>query len=405
MTNAAGARRLPSWIESFVDLTSGTQSPELFRRWAAVATLAGALERKVWLRAFNRTLFANLYILLIGGPGIGKTDALRNVTDFWQHLPDLHIAPDSVSRASLTDALAAAERSVLRPTEGTFVKFNSLQVCSEELGTFLTQYETEFMSTLNKLYDCTRYVEKKRSMKEPIEIKEPHLNIISATTPAWLSNALPDTAWAEGFSSRLLMVFSQERIKLDPFASRAQDEALQRDLVHDLNEVHQMYGLMQFEEEFIELFRTWYMEDCPPIPEHPKLEHYIPRRHVHFLKLCMIFSAARSSEHVLRVEDFQAAQDLFLETESYMPDVFKSMRYNSDSNVIDEVYAYTYQTYMKEGKGVSEHRIVQFISERAPSYSVMKILQLMIDSRILLIDSVGGGVGGRNSYKPAPRQS
>lgn len=398
-------RRCDSWIESFVELTSGTQSPEIFRRWAGVAIIAGALERKVWMQVFNRTLYSNLYVLLIGGPGVGKTDALRNVRDFWSHLPDIHTAPHSVSRASLTDALAAAERSVLRPTEGTFVKFNSLQVVAEEFGTFLTQYETEFMSTLNHLYDCIGYTEKKRSMKDPIEIKDPHLNIISATTPAWLSGTLPDTAWAEGFSSRLIMVFSQERIKIDPFNTVSTNETLVKDLVHDLHEVHSMYGLMQFEEEFVEIFRTWYLEDCAPVPEHPKLEHYNPRRHVHFLKLCMIFSAARSSEHVVRVIDYQAAQDLLLQTESFMPDVFKSMKYNSDSNVIDEAYAFVWQLYAKEKKGIAEHRIVRFISERSPSYSVMKVLQLMLDSRVLLVDEIAGGVGGRDSYKPAPRST
>jgi hypothetical protein len=406
MTSASAHRANPSWIESFVDLTAGTQSPEIFRRWAAVSIIAGALERKVWVKAFKRTLFANLYILLVAGPGIGKTDALRGVREYWEEIDGLHVAPTSVSRASLTDSLNLATRQTLNPKTGVFDKFNALQVCAEEFGTFLTQYETEFMSTLNHLYDCISFTERKRaSLKEPIIIPHPYLNIIAATTPAWLGGTLPETAWAEGFSSRLTMVFSAEKIKIDPFAESSLDEAAKATLLSDLDQVHQLNGLMRFEEEFLPLFREWYMDDCPPIPDHPKLEHYLPRRHVHFMKLCMIMSAARSNEQIIRVQDFYEARNLQIDTEAMMPEVFKAIKYNSDLNVIDEAYAFIWQAYSREGKAISEHRIHRFLSERAPAYAVDKILKTMVASRIILPDGIGAGEGGTNTYRPAPKAS
>lgn len=318
-------------------------------------------------------------------------------------MPDLVVAPSSVSRASLTDSLAAASRSILRPEAGTFDKFNSLQVCAEEFGTFLTQYETEFMSTLNHLYDCVPYKESKRSMKEPIVLKEPHLNIIAATTPAWLSTTLPDSAWSEGFASRLTLVFSAEKIKIDPWSVEANRDVLEAELISDLHNIHSLYGQFQFDEDVASTFRLWYMADCTPAPEHPKLEHYLPRRHVHFLKLCMVFSAARSSDLVIRMQDYQEAMNLMLETESFMPDVFKSMKYNSDSNVMDEVYSWVWQTYAKTGKGLPEHLITRFIAERAPSYAVDKIFRVMIASQFLVESEISSN-GGRPVWKPAPKQ-
>src|SRR4249920_2845006 len=142
-TSAGAQRQCPFWIESFIDYTSGTQSPERFRRWTAASIIAGALERKVWTKVFKRTLYPNMYILLAGGPGIGKSDALRGASDLWDALPELHVAPSSVSRASLVDSLVAAERSVLRPTDtNPYTKFNSLQVAATEFGTFLSSYDT-----------------------------------------------------------------------------------------------------------------------------------------------------------------------------------------------------------------------------------------------------------------------
>lgn len=403
MTLESGARQCPFLIESFCDYTSQTQSPLLFRKWAVVSAIAGALERKVWLRVAGRTLFPNMYILLTGGPGIGKTDALRGVTQLWSELPDLHIAPTSVSRASLTDELAEAARSLLRPAEGSFEKFNALQVCAEEFGTFLSQYETEFMSTLNHLYDCVAYKEKKRHMKEPIVIPSPYLNMIAATTPAWLSGTLPETAWAEGFSSRLLMIYSGERIKVDLFAERKTDNALFAKIVSDLQSVHQMWGQMSFAPDVVEAMQAWYALDCPPIPDHPKLEHYLPRRHIHFLKLCIVMSAARGEDMVLRMIDYQRAMEFFIEAEASMPDVFKAMKYNSDTNVIDECYNFVWTAFAKEQKAVPEHRIIHFLSQRAPTHSITKILETMVQAGILDLASIGER--GRNTYKPAPKSS
>jgi hypothetical protein len=303
----------------------------------------------------------------------------------------------------LVDSLNAAERTVLRPSDAQpFTKFNSLQIGATEFGTFLSAYDTEFLSTLNDLYDCVRYKEAKRHMKTPIEMPAPQLNLIAGTTPAWLGGTLPETAWAEGFSSRLLLIFAGERIKVDLFGIGPQDEELRQKLIADLIDINGMFGQLQFEPEVVETFTAWYMMDCPPVPDHPKLEHYLPRRHIHLLKLAMVMSVARASDYVIRMVDYQNAMDMLLEAEIFMPDVFKAMRYNSDANVYDETYAFVYNTYLKEDKAVPEHRIIYFIGQRAPSYAVTKVLEVMVQGGMLKITDINGP-GGRPAYTPATK--
>jgi hypothetical protein len=404
-TPESGPRRSAFWIDDFLELTSEGQSPELFRKWAAVVCIAGALERKVWAKAFRgRETFPNVYALLVGPPGIGKTDALRETIRFWEKLPDLHVAPSSVSRASLIDALNEAARTVVRPQHEGIVQFNSLQIAATEFGTFLTAYEGEFLSTLNDLWDCVRYKERKRGNKLTIEMDRPQLSLIAGTTPAWLGSTLPEQAWAEGFSSRLLVVYSGHRIKVTPFQGDPEfDETLDNDLTHDLLQIHSLFGQFTFDPDMAEAFIAGHEADFPPVPTHPKLEHYLPRRPVHLLKLTMIMSAARSSDLVMRLIDYQRALDLLLETESYIPDVFKSMRTSTDANTIDEVYNFVYTCYAKEGKGIGEQRVLYFLSQKVPGHSVNKILEVMLGSGILLIDDIAGGKGGRPSYKPAQK--
>lgn len=405
-TPASGARKCQNWIDSFVVATEGVQSPLIFRKWAAIVTLAGAIERKVWARVFRRTLYANLYVMLVGGPGVGKTESLREVHRYWKELPDMFVAPSSVSRASLVDELALAQRQIARldsPTE-PFVRFNALSVGATEFGTFLSAYDTEFMSTLNDLYDGVRYKERKRHMKEAIEMENPFLNLIAGTTPAWLGNVLPESAWAEGFSSRVLMIYSGERQKVDPWAETEERTSLHDNLHSDLFSIHSMFGQMAFDEDVAATFKDWYLRDLAPSPEHPKLEHYLPRRHIHFLKLCIIMSVARSDERVIRMADYEAAQEFLLEAEAYMPDVFKSITGGGDSNALEDCFAMVWGLWSKNQKPVGEHVLTSYLARRIPVHNVKRAIETMV-SMHMIKEVPGAGLAGRAGYSPIPRGS
>lgn len=406
-TTFGNARRFSSWIEAFLALTDGNSSPLIYRKWGAISTIAGALERRVWLKVGRRTLYPNMYVLFVGGPGVGKTDTIREVYNFWVQLSGLHVAPSSISRAGLADALFEAERSIVRPTEPIpFTHFNSLQVAAEEFGTFLSQYETEFMSTLNHLYDCIRYSEKKRSINKGEErvVNAPQLNIIAATTPAWLSGTLPPTAWAEGFASRLMIIYNGERLSKFPFQLDDIDIEFENAMIHDLKQIFELNGEFNFEPQFEDCFREWFNIGYAPEPEHPKLAHYLPRRFIHFLKLCMVMAASRSNDMTLRVADFQNAQNLLFEAEMYMPDVFRAMTSSVDGGAatLDETFNFVHITYHKEKRPVLEHRILYFISLRTPQHSVSHILANLINSRMIeMVDK--SNLVGKSTYKPVPR--
>src|SRR5216684_7557410 len=49
-TNGSAQRRLASWIDRFVEETEGLESPEIYRRWAAIVGLGAALQQKVWVQ-------------------------------------------------------------------------------------------------------------------------------------------------------------------------------------------------------------------------------------------------------------------------------------------------------------------------------------------------------------------
>src|SRR5437899_5424310 len=132
MTSAPALRVLEqtSWIEAFCDYTRLIKSPVLFRKWAAIAAVAWALERKVWVRTMGTPFYPNLYTILVGPPGVGKTNILNKVEALWTGLKSHHLAPTSVTKSSFVDHLNEATRIVITPNykDKPSVSFNALNV-------------------------------------------------------------------------------------------------------------------------------------------------------------------------------------------------------------------------------------------------------------------------------------
>lgn len=398
----SGTRRLESWVDGFLEYTEGTSAPKIFRKWAAVSIIAGALERKVWTRTKKRPIYPNLYILLTASPGQGKSDALTNVADFLSDL-DGYLAPTSVSRASLIDALVLAKRTLVRPGDpNPVVEFNSMTVCSEEFGNFLTVYEGEFLSALNYLYDCRLYTEQKRSLKNSIQIDNPQLNLIGGTTPGWLSANLPQHAWLEGFTSRLIFIYAENTPLTSLWQDNETDSQLKEVLKADLLDIHNMYGMLRFEDNVKRALDSWYLGGQEPIPSHPKLDHYLVRRPAHLLKLCAVMSTQRASDYIIRMSDLDRAFELLFEAETAVPLLFQEMKGDNDEGVYGEIWLAVKREFEKTQAPVPEHWIIRQISKHVKNYSVKTVLEVMVSANMLVIKAIVG-LGGRPTYAPVPR--
>lgn len=383
------SRQLPSWIDGFFRYTEGNGSPALFRRWAAIFAVASALERRIWIRTAKGALYPNLYLIKVGPPGAGKTLATSLVHEMLMEIENHHLAPASVTKASLIDAITAAERKLVRPQENpSIITYNSLTVVSDELGVLLPAYENDFMNTLTHIYDCRVYSETRRTTKINIKMTAPQLNLIAATTPSYLNNLLPAGAWDQGFLSRTILIYSggdgPQPLNLTE-TNKPGESKLQQDLIADLKGIgdDEFYGKMIFAEDAAEAIEAWHIGNGEPKPDHPKLVHYNTRRSAHLLKLCMIASASRGYDRKIILEDFVEALEWLTEAESYMPDIFKSMAVGGDQRIIEETWHFVYTIYMKEKKPILEHRLVKFVQERAPAHNVMRIIEVMKRAKII----------------------
>ena len=386
---------MSDWIGSFMAMTSHITSPEIFRKWAAIYTLSAAMERKVWVRTSSGVLYPNLYIVLVGPPGVGKTEAIWRGREALARLGTHHLAPGSVTKASLIDALNKAARHIVRPKETpASIVFNSLQVVSNELGVLLPAYDNEFMNTLQDLYDCKGYSETRRSRELAIEIKNSQLSILAGCTPSYLQALMPEGAWDQGFISRTLLIYSGERVlrPLFEFAEDNPDEA--KFLQSELKIRSAAYGKVSFTPAAAARMEAWHSSGGVPKPEHPKLYHYTSRRTVHALKLSLIASMSESPDLIITEDHVGRAIDWLVEAEVYMEDIFKEMGATSHGDLLQDIWHFIFRAYNKEGKKpVKESRVLNYVSQRTPAHNVARTLEIMEQGQVIEKVMTSGYIG------------
>lgn len=401
--NVQTTRLLTSWIDGFLEWSEPFESPVIFRKWAAIGAIAGALERKVWTVTKGDALYPNLYLILVGPPGKGKSFVLKEVERLLRAVPEIHVAPTDVTTASLIDSLDAAIRKPFHPLTFQPMIFNYVTVVASELGNFLPAYESTFVNFLQKVYDGEFYEQARRTAKKTIiRLDRAQITILGGTTPAYLNSFLPAGAWDQGFTARTIFIHSAESIKADIFNKENvsdRRELLYNNLASDLKEISCLVGQMEWTPEAQAEINSWYSRDLPPVPEHPKLVHYNTRRLAHSIKLSIIASISRSSDFTISASDFLQARDWMLEAEDTVPDIFNTGGIAGDAKAIDDCWYFVYQTYQKEKKPILERRVINNLMSRVPSYSISKIIEVMRSTGLLILDPVNG----LNAYRPGAR--
>lgn len=388
----------PDFVGEFLELVEDAKSPLIFKKWTAIATIACALERRVWFRTKRGNGYPNLYTLLVAPPGIGKQvldimkDLLREAKAHNSTNRAFCIAPNNVTKASLLDVLSRSKNTkqiVAMPVVER--DYCSLSCVAEEFSVLLPAYDLEYIGVLNQIFNnISIYDEERRSgTVKKLEIFRPQLNIIGGAQPGWLGNVFPEEAWGMGLASRLILIYASESPKDTIFSSDPDGDAerflLKRaKVLRSLTRLSSLYGPIRWEPDAADYIETWYHDGLNPVPQHSKLSHYNNRRDLHLLKLSVIAAISATGQLIVRKADVVRAMAWMFEAESIMPDIFRAMVGKSDAQVLEELHFFVSAKWGSlKGKPVPAPLIIEFLAGRVPSEKVEKILAIAERSSVL----------------------
>ena len=197
------------WLGSYLEYAKSlTRAPAMYHIATGLTCLAVSCGSKVSWRDFgDKETWPNLYCIVLGTTGLGKTTSTNIGTDLLRRsIPDSVIADDFTPEAMVRE-LAAHPASL---------------VYSEEFGTLLAasskEYNSGMKEILTALYDPRQEFKRSRSGKDGVVVTtvyRPALSMLAGSTIDWLIHHLNEVDFQSGFMPRMLL-FPQDDTDLEP---------------------------------------------------------------------------------------------------------------------------------------------------------------------------------------------
>jgi hypothetical protein len=201
-TKLAERRHFPNFLTAYREYTKNHEATAKVHMWTAISTLAAALERKVWLERAYYKVFPNLFMFIIGQPGLVKKSTSTAIgVDLLRDLPTLKLMAERVTASSLIESMSRAQDSF--PIGEVQVKHSSVFCYASELTVFMEEVAGNTVDLLTTFYDCQPNDSEKpwtyeSRMHGQVKVYGPCLNLLGCSTPAWLKRAVPLSKWRGG---------------------------------------------------------------------------------------------------------------------------------------------------------------------------------------------------------------
>ncbi len=340
-------RNLNDFITGYLEYTKDTEPPTSYHTWVAISLIAGALQRRCWIRWGLDTIYPNMYVVLVGPSGRSRKGTAMMIGLDLIKTVGVKLVSDSITREALIRSMVDNSVNATDPDTGKIFFHSSLMVFSEELSVFLGQNDIKFLSNLTNWYDSRDKWEYKTKGAGTDDVQGVCLTMLGATAPDWMQSILPEEAIGGGFTSRVIFVVEERKGKIVPESTMSEQKIeLQKKLKEDLGHIFVMSGQMKMEPQAKEAYIDWYTEQERLSEQNihaiddPRFAGYCDRRATHVRKLSMCMSASRENSRIVTLGDFERAVSVLKAAELKMSQAFAGVGSSQYAQVTERILAY-----------------------------------------------------------------
>lgn len=304
------------FLENYRLYTQGNETPELMHLWAGLSTLAGAIEKRRWVDQNFFKIYLNLYIVLIGPPGVVSKSTCMGLGEKMLLQTGAVTLGDSVLKEKIIQEMQEKEQSYQHGTK--LFRHCSVTYISDELNVLLSS-GVDMVKFLVTMFSKENKFEYKTKNSGVFELHHPFLNLIAAAVPEWFGTGVAADMASTGFLARCIIVFEDECRGsfpipiITPEQERAKEECLRI-----MEKLKNSFGPVPFTKKGKDFYIEWYNEQQTKKHEDYRMLGYYNRKSkTHVPKVAALMALGDEREEI-SVNDLEMAIEILGKTEKKM---------------------------------------------------------------------------------------
>lgn len=388
------SRNYPNFIKAYVDYVRDDFVPEKFHFWMCLATIAGALGRKVFI-PWSTTLnfYPNIYLMFVARPGVGKSTAIKPGLDLLeslaQHGQTVNILPEQMTEAQLISLMSKAQTFEV----GTKIHYQSAGFfAASEASNSLKDIYGGFLSCLTDFYDCPNAWTRSTKGAGDVKIVNACLSTVAGCTFDYLSKLVTSESIHGGFASRFIYIIQNDvMVRQSPWqtGSKELDAEMRGKLIEDLAVIGKLYGSFTADKEFSALWTEWFpsYDAKRQQMDSEEMQSLMVRKSTNLLKLCMLHSVAEANDLVLTAKHWESSMALLDSMEEDLP----NMIVRAHSTKVDTQQGLNSAiSLLLKRKGLTQTVLrSQLLARNFKPMEVKMTIEEMLATKQLIMDSSG----------------
>lgn len=279
---------MSSFIPDYLTWASDNEAPEQFHLWCGFMSLSTVVSRRVWIPWGDRAMYPNLYTLLVGDAGSGKSIAIHFFNLLMKNVAeaggfDGRLAPISYSvetpqgllrfMAGNPKAKPPIESTVAFPSKfpnGQLVDVHPMTIKANEFVNFINLDPEGWMGMLNDISDQDHYNYRTKGQGEDV-LSAPYICLIGGVPTETSHDLQRAKIIASGFARRTIFQFGVRRFDdPHPFLTKTplQAEAEKRLIAHLLR-LPKLWSPVNWHKSGHDFWDSWYRAHTKEVPKRP----------------------------------------------------------------------------------------------------------------------------------------
>lgn len=336
-----------SYLSDYLEYSTGNEAPDLFHLWAGYVTISTAVSRKVWLPFEDTAMFPNIYVMLVGDAGNGKSWSMSKAKRVMAEAGITHISGSLETPPGMWRYMAgnpatdpptpSPVKFVAKWPDGVLRDCHPMTIIANEFVNFISLDERGWINGLNDIYDEDVYKYRTKNMGEDILVG-PYIVLLGALTTEVSSDLQKARIISTGLARRTIFQYGErqwDNPHPKPEFNERQRAARVRcvEYLRKLNDPS-CNGPFDWAPDVDEWWTSWYVPHLASVPtRNPNVKSWYASKSSQLLKLAMLTSLSESLDLKLQVKHFETSLRYLEVLEEDLPKIFGGVGRNELAGV------------------------------------------------------------------------